>query len=232
MSSTKTTNFGAADNPFRLLLFADQSLEQLVTVHSLWPQLEEGDSWQLVRQAYQLERQGQSDSARNLLDRVLKMEGIETRAALWTWAALRGVGVIPHNGNHHRVRGVVLEMPMHAGIDTVAVYEDGSGCYINYTGQSPILWDAADGPIGEAISQILSVVQPLTAEMFPVYTHPVPARTEVQVTALTYGGSLRATINVADFIEGVSPFSPLYAAGGDVVAAIVERVWRDKQQEE
>ncbi len=232
MSSLNSTNFAAADNPFRLLLFADQSLDQLVASHALWPQLGQGDSWELVRQAYQFERQGRTDNVRTLLDRVLKMDQVETRAALWSWAALRGAGVIPHNGNHHRVRGVVLEMPMHAGVDTVAVYEDGSGCYINYTGQSPVLWDTAEGPILEYIGQILSIVQPLTGQMDPVYTHPVPGKTSVQVTALTYGGSLRATISLADFIEGTSPFSPLYAAGGELVSAVVERVMQDQASRE
>ncbi|MGB8644465.1 MAG: hypothetical protein WCF84_04460 [Anaerolineae bacterium] len=226
--SSQQGNVAGPEHPFRLFLFADQPLGQLLAGHARWPDLGPGDSWDLWDEAYRLQSQGKTDAARNLLDRVLKMDHLDTQAALWTWAALRGAGVIPHNGNHHRVRGVVLEVPMHAGVDTVAVYENGAGCYINYTGQSPVIWDRAEAPVAEYIAQIISIVQPLTGDMPPAYTHPVPPRTEVSITALTYGGSLRSRTSLVDFIEGTSPFSPLYAAGGDLVSAVVERVWADQ----
>ncbi len=232
MSDLMYKNFAAPDHPFRLLLFADQPLDQMLAGYAIWPELERRDSEELWREAYQLQSQGRTDAARTMLGRVLKHDQVATRTALGTWAALRGVGVIPQNGNHHRVRGVILEVPMHAGVDTIAVYEDGSGCYINYTGTSPILWDSAAAPYDEYIKQILEIVQPLVGEMAPVYDHPVPPRTQVYVTALTYGGSLRAETSTGDFVEGTSPFSPLYAAGGELIAYLVERVCQDRQKEE
>jgi hypothetical protein len=119
------TKLGAANDPFRALLFADQSLEALLNLpHATSPP--KGSPFALFQQAHEQMTNGEREAAKETLRTVLAMPKVETRQQLWTWSFLRDTGDNPDEHIALQVQGVVLEVPMDSGVDTVAAYSDGT----------------------------------------------------------------------------------------------------------
>ncbi len=72
------------------------------------------------------------------LQKVLDDESLETRYRLLAAYLLRQHG---QNSPRKQLLGIVIEVDMGDGLDTLAVYQDGSARYINYS-EKMIVWDA------------------------------------------------------------------------------------------
>ena len=84
----------------------------------------------------------------------------ESRLWLQAWTLAREVG-LPLSETADRARGVVVEMGLEAGVDTVAGYDDGSARYLNQTGGG-VFWEAQATPdvvIVAAIDTLLAAGQ-------------------------------------------------------------------------
>jgi len=131
---------GTNDDPIRRGLFACQTVKELLKTVKL-----DGrpGPFQTIAQASLLEEKGDKAEARSLLHNLLVVPGLETRIQLVTWLALRELGERPDAKAGTEVLGVILELPMQDGYDTLAAYQDGSARYLNFSG-SAIFWDARD----------------------------------------------------------------------------------------
>lgn len=79
--------------------------------------------------------------ARDALNAILATPGLESRHYLQAWHGLRGLGWQPPDGHRKHLYGVVLDIWVPGGRDTLAAYEDGSCRYLNFSGAA-VVWDA------------------------------------------------------------------------------------------
>jgi len=128
------------------LLFADQNLEDLTVVRLVLAQVVAKRAGDQFLNARSLLMQGREQEAISGLKNVCASDNAETRYKLWAWSNLRRFGVSPDDRERLTVRGVVLEVEVTGGLDTLAVYEDGSVRYLNFSGKFAV-WDAIDAKI-------------------------------------------------------------------------------------
>ena len=69
-------------------------------------------------------RRGKAERAKLLLLEVTGNSTVETRVLLWSWTALRCLGIRPKSKDADEIRGVVIQVPMGKGIDVLAAYAD------------------------------------------------------------------------------------------------------------
>jgi hypothetical protein len=86
-------------------------------------------------------------AAQALLDQVVTRT-TETRIHLQAWSLARRIGIEPPVENGRQARGVVIDVALEGGLDTLAGYEDGTARYLNQGGGA-IVWEARDPSIVE-----------------------------------------------------------------------------------
>jgi hypothetical protein len=189
----------ALDTPafaaLRDLVFADQDLDDVVALQKDSPVDDAASPWPHLASAARLRRED-PESAVAELEEVLDLPGVETRVLLWTWTALRALGVPPDAATADVVQGVVVETPADGGLDTLAVFRDGTMRYFSHAGKA-VFWDAREGastpetaalvrkPIALAEATPLAERGPLTRARPPVTAGAV------RVSVLTFGGARR-----------------------------------------
>lgn len=109
------------------------------------------------------------------------------------------------------IRGVVVDVAVEAGTDTVAGFADGSARYLNHAGAT-IVWEAQDPAIDALVGALLAAAEPVLAVAGPMDgTVPAPpAGGEAQLAVLAPAGVL----------VGRGPYEAL---AGDAVAGPVIR---------
>src|SRR5512134_2613415 len=101
----------------RKVLFGDVPLSDWKSTDKNAGLIEPWSSFEAVRLAV---ARGDSGGAVNLLRRVVAMPELESRQYLQAWHFLREYGVQPPPDEAKRVRGVVLEVCLSDGFDTLA----------------------------------------------------------------------------------------------------------------
>lgn len=148
--------------------------------------------------------------AQQLLGELLANTGLETRQHVQAWRVLRESGVQPEAAQAKQVLGVVLEVSLEQGNDTLAAYRDYSARFMSYSGKV-IVWDARDPQIDANIDQLLDAGQQVAQKIGPWIEprHAPPTHGNVRVNLLTPSG--------LHVVEG--PFNALArsAVGGPVI---------------
>ncbi|MBI5199976.1 MAG: hypothetical protein HY925_00185 [Elusimicrobia bacterium] len=174
----------------RELLFADQDLDALLD--RLPPEdrgLTRGSTrnpWPLLYMARALRAEGRLAPAAILLRQVGEGPDVETRVRLWAWRALRELRVRPEAGEAREVLGVVFELPLSMGVDTLAAYRDGTARYVNQGG-AILHFRGEDPRISRLLLKLLGEAQPLAGGM-PLAPRRVPPRARVRCSLLTREG--------------------------------------------
>jgi len=162
------------------------------------------------------------ERSRALLDRVLSGTA-ETRIRLQAWSLGRRVGIEPTADDARRARGVVIDVGLDGGLDTLAGYEDGTARYLNQGGGA-IVWEARDPSIDEAVHALIAASQAVVERSGPL-DGPRPAAPPAGYAAiwiLTDGG-----IHL-----GAGPFQtlamdplggPVIATGTELMRQLIER---------
>lgn len=117
------------------------------------------------------------------------------------------------------VHGVVLDVPLDNGLDTLAAYADGTARYINHSGRT-IIWEVPDatGAERELVRRLLEVAAGLLPYVKPAGWTPVPAEVgTAQVTILTRAGL--ATLPLVN--NQLS--QELFGAGAALMNALIDR---------
>lgn len=204
----------SSDSPldeFRGLLFGDVPL-------AAWRPRgengEDGEPWISFATARAAVELGDAPGAVRALHRVVERH-VEARHYLQAWHFLRELGESPPPGEAKRVHGVVLEVHLEGGVDTLSAYSDRSARYLNQSGKV-IIWDQRSDRMTALIDRLLDVGQRVANVIGP-WGEPrrgVPPRGHVRINMLTASGP--------HFGEG--PFAALAEdpLGGPVIAAGTE----------
>jgi hypothetical protein len=113
------------------------------------------------------------------------------------------------------IRGVVVDVAVEAGVDTVAGFADGSARYLNHA-DATIVWEAQDATIGARVAALLAATEPVLAVAGPFdgAVPPPPSEGQAQVAVLAPAGVL----------VGRGPYDALTAdaVAGPVIGAAFE----------
>ncbi len=150
---------GSASDDLRELLYGDAPLARWAPGN---------DEFQAVRAALDA---GDTSAARDTLHRIVREPARASRDYLQAWHELRALGEQPEDPG--RLYGVVVDMPVKAGLDTLAAYEDGSARYLNFSGKV-LVWESQDGEIDAMIQYMLGAGRDIVARIGP-WHGPRPA---------------------------------------------------------
>jgi len=128
-------------------------------------------------------------AAQQHLRDILELSDIESRPYLQTWHCLRTLGVEPDEQARHQVHGIVVEVGLDGGLDSVAAYKDHSARYFNHSGAA-VIWDTATPEMNAHIDPFLEVAEAVGANTEPWKEHhpPPPRRGMMLINILTPGG--------------------------------------------
>jgi hypothetical protein len=184
ITMTQAQKLGTDGDPIRQMLFANQSLME----QAKQAKLDRTDSpFQRISDASKLVYEGKTNEAITKLQSVLQMQPLETRVELWTWTGLRELGQKPAQKVATEVLGVIIEVPMQNGYDTLAGYADGSARYLNYSGRA-IFWDKPDATIKNLCRGFIESSLPAGGSAKLRNNNDLP-KLDTQITLLTRSGN-------------------------------------------
>ena len=134
-------------------LFGDIPLSQLAAVSPTAMLLE---PWASLGQAKQTLDSGDTQTAIEILRRILEMTELESRHYLQAWHFLRDLGVTPPSGKEKELLGIVVEVGTGKGLDLLAAYTDHHARYYNYSGAG-VVWERPNHSLDGAIDDLLQV---------------------------------------------------------------------------
>ena len=143
---------------------------------------------------------------------ILQDKKAEARMRLLISGMLTKAGI---NTGTAEFLGVVVEVALGEGLDTVAGYADGTARYFNHS-EKIIVWETANAASNELIGQLLAAGKNVVAQIGP-WTEdrlPAPASGEIRLNFLTTNG----------YYFGQGPFVVLQhdPMGGPVIQAALE----------
>jgi hypothetical protein len=147
------------NSSLRETLFGDMPL-------SMWVADTAGEPWTTFSTAASCLEKDDRSAAVQMLQALLGRVGLESRHYLQAWNALRQAGLSPPPDESKHVYGVVVDIPMKAGFDTLAAYEDRSVRYLNFSG-SAIVWDAPDSRLDDHVRKLMIAGQALARMIGP-----------------------------------------------------------------
>lgn len=156
----------------RELLFGDVPLER-------WSGSGRGEPWSSFQKAASALRAGDNASAERALREILSQPSLESRHYLQAWHALRSIGIQPSADESQHLYGLILDVPMESGWDTLAAYEDHTCRYLNYTGAATI-WERPSGALDQPIDRFLETGRTTVVQIGP-WEGPRPALTRGKV---------------------------------------------------
>ena len=143
------------------------------------------------------------------LEKLVNDDEVETRSRILAANLLRSLGK-PDDGKH--LFGVIVEVGMDEGLDTLAAYEDGTARYINYTG-SMIVWENRTTESDELIVDLFAAARNVVEQIGPW---------DAERLNRPKAGNVRLSFLVSDGLYfGEGPFEDLAndPIGGPVIAA-------------
>jgi hypothetical protein len=146
-------------HPLRETLFGDVAI-------SKWTGTSPAEPWRSFAQAAALATQPDRASAVRCLEGILAQPGLESRHYLQAWTSLTALGVRPPESEAKHLYGLVLDMPVPGGVDTLAAYEDLSARYLNFSGRA-VIWDHPDDSLDGEIQGLLAAGRQLLANIGP-----------------------------------------------------------------
>jgi hypothetical protein len=153
------------------------------------------------------------------LKKIADDESEETRVRIVAYNRLRVAKVAVPKG---RVLGVVVEVGMEGGLDTLAVYADGRMRYINHTGKMSIM-EPAPAELKASGDDVLKAAQAAAAMIGPWEKKrlPAPKQGNGRLTFLVTDG-LYFGQGPQDKIAGDAIGGPVLMAAAQLLTAIVD----------
>lgn len=181
------------------------------------------EPWRGLAAARQALAAGDTGAATGIFRALAGRPGLESRHYVQLWHFLRQLGVEPGGAEAKHVYGVVLEVHLDEGLDTLAAYADHSARYFNHGG-GVIIWEADDPAIAAHIDRLLRVGQQV-AELIGPWTEarrPAPPPGHARLNMLTPSG-LHFGEGTLEVLSADPKGSPLLEAGARLMQALVER---------
>jgi hypothetical protein len=182
---------------------------------------DEVGGWHGLVLASALERRGNGEAAVAAL-RPLADGAAESRIRLWAWTALRRHGVTPPDAVAARADGVIVEVEGGRGVETLAVYADGTARYLLPTG-AKVIWEAPDKRLEKPIAAVIAAAG-ARAPALPVSGRlpGEPASGLARMTLLTPAGARAVEEPLAAALNDASPHAGLFAAATALLEKILE----------
>jgi len=146
----------------------------------------------------------------------------ESRLELQRWSCLRELGVAPPSADSKRVLGVVFEVRMPNGLDTLAAYADRSVRFYHHAGKA-ILLEGETRMCLDEIAAVLRAAEPVATTIGP-WQQPgrgAPPRDHARLSVLTPSG-LHFGEGMVDALAAAPLAGPLFAAGTQLMAALFQ----------
>ncbi|HKP69521.1 MAG TPA: hypothetical protein VJV05_09570 [Pyrinomonadaceae bacterium] len=143
------------------------------------------------------------------LEKIVNDDELETRPKILAANLLRSLG---QTDDSKELFGVIVEVGMDEGLDTLAAYEDGTARYINYTG-SMVVWETRTAESDELIAELFGAARNVVAQIGPW---------DAARLNRPQAGNVRLSFLVSDGLYfGEGPFSVLAqdSIGGPVIGA-------------
>jgi hypothetical protein len=158
------------------------------------------------------------------LRRVANAPNQESRTYLQAWHYLRQHGIKPEQCEAKRVLGVVLEMQLPDGLDTLAAYADHTARYINRGGKL-IVWEAPEPSLNHQIDRLIAAGQTV-ADIIGPWEEPrrgPPPKGHIRLNMLTISG-LHFGEGTWSALSNDRMGGPVIAAGTELMTALIRRV--------
>jgi hypothetical protein len=199
----------------RELLFGDVPIED-------WAGSSPDAPWIHFQDAEHAMARADVPAAEAALHAVLDTPHLESRQYLQAWSCLRQLDRDALTGLPEHLYGVVLDVPLERGLDTLAAYDDGSARYLNQGGGA-IVWDVQDAAIDALIAALLAAARPLLATV-GVWESTRPPLTvdRARISLLTAEG-IHFTDGSFEKLGTDPTTAPVIAAGAALMAALVDR---------
>jgi hypothetical protein len=144
----------------RDLFFGDASLETAARRGATV------EPWRSFEKARAFVSEGKLPQARETLESIALLKGLESRIRLQAWHSLREVGGQPPSTIENDLLGVVVEVGMPEGQDLLAVYSDQTVHYYNYSGRAAI-WLRPDASLDGQINSVLAAAGVILPQIGP-----------------------------------------------------------------
>jgi len=137
----------------RELLFGDVPIED-------WAGTSNEPPWIHFQDAEHAMARADVPAAEAALHAVLDTPDLESRQYLQAWSCLRQLDRDALTALPERLYGVVLDVPLEQGYDTLAAYDDHTARYLNQAGGA-IIWHAVDSEMDALVDALLTAARPL-----------------------------------------------------------------------
>jgi len=198
---------GSNEDRIRQMLFANEPLE----VFAASIESNATGPFQKIVEASKFAKSGKKAQAIQLLQEILKEPELDTRLELYVWSFLREMGVKPDQRKGGEVLGVILEVPMENGCDTLAAYVDGSSRYLNYSGKA-IFWDEKEAKIQKLCQALVDSTILASGKAKPRISLVLPKKIP-QATLLTRSGIYQIS----------NPPESVLQAGAELMMALMKK---------
>jgi hypothetical protein len=157
--------------------------------------------------------------------------GAETRLHVQAWTLAREAGVDPGD-DAKDVLGVVVDMGLDDGLDTLAGFADGSARYLNHSG-SGIVWEVPDMAIGQLVRALLDEAAIIVTMGAPLEGPrlPPPPRGHTMLSVLTRGGIYVGAGPVQAISEDPRG-GPVIQAATELLQTLVQRADQAKRPDQ
>ena len=204
---------------FRSMLFATQPLAELVVEEEPKTRAFQPQTWKMLKEAQELINQEKKDRAIELLEKILLIPRLETRIQLWTWNALRSLDRQPPEDVALAVQGVIFEIPVEDGLDTLAIYVDGNVRYVDHTGKV-LIWDRGVDEVAALSMGLIGLVSPLNSTLVLTDQNPMPTSDRIYVTTLSFTGTRYGGARLEELKNKRHQFAPMFAAATEMMRVL------------
>lgn len=204
---------------FRSMLFATQPLDELVVDEEPKTRAFQPQTWKMLRQAQVLIDQEKGEQAIELLEKILLVPRLETRIQLWTWNALRSLDRHPPEDVAMAVQGVIFEIPVEDGLDTLAIYVDGNVRYVDHMGKV-VIWDRGVDEVAALSMGLIGLVSPLNSTLVLTDQNPMPTSDRIYVTTLSFTGTRYGGARLEELKNKRHQFAPMFAAAMEMMRVL------------
>jgi hypothetical protein len=124
------------------------------------------DTQALFGKAYDDLARDDKPSARRTLEAIGLMRDLESLYRIHAWRLFRQAGGSPAASNKNDVLGVVVEVGVREGDDILAVYDDRTARYYNYSGAG-VVWMRPDSSLDTLIDAVLRAAAAILPRIGP-----------------------------------------------------------------
>lgn len=199
----------------RELLFGDVPIES-------WAGTSNEPPWTHFQDAEHAMARADVPAAEAALHAVLDTPDLESRQYLQAWSCLRQLDRDALTGLPEHLFGVVLDVPLEQGYDTLAAYDDRTARYLNQAGGA-IIWHAEDRVMDALVDALLAAARPLLATV-SVWESARPPLTagRARISLLTAAG-LHVAEGAFEQLAADSGTGPVLTAGFELMTALTDR---------